>query len=157
MCMQCIADLMFCHSTQTMENSRFCHCLLFLEHGKQNFVQPFLQSRKLLQLHTLRLNFTMKSWAESLALLSVIIHGPYMKQTQLLGVGWLHHLWAAYPCLSWSTVAMRALTWVIFTPGFFHTDTALWQVALHWPRTGDGMTVNLWGYSIFMKCLNALI
>ena len=46
------ADLMFCHGTQTMDNSRICHCLLFHEHGKQNFVQPFLRSRKLLRLHT---------------------------------------------------------------------------------------------------------
>ena len=46
----CIADLMFCISgTQTMGNSRICHCLLF---HKQNFVQPFRQSRKLLWLHT---------------------------------------------------------------------------------------------------------
>ena len=26
---QCIADLMFCHGTQTMDNSEICHCLLF--------------------------------------------------------------------------------------------------------------------------------
>ena len=30
-------------------NLRICHCLLFHEHGKQNFVQPFLWSRKLLR------------------------------------------------------------------------------------------------------------
>ena len=30
---QCIADLMFCHGTQTMDNSRICHCLLFDEHA----------------------------------------------------------------------------------------------------------------------------
>ena len=45
-------NLMFCHGTQTTDNSRICHCLLFDEHDKHNFVQPFLQSRKLLQLHT---------------------------------------------------------------------------------------------------------
>ena len=44
----CIADLMFCHGTQIMDNSRIYHCLLFHEHGKQNFVQPFQSSRKLL-------------------------------------------------------------------------------------------------------------
>ena len=33
---QCIADLMFCHGTQTMHNSRVCHCLLFHEHGEQS-------------------------------------------------------------------------------------------------------------------------
>ena len=48
----CIANLMFCHGTQIMENSRICHCLLFHEHGKQNFVQPHLRSSKLLRLHT---------------------------------------------------------------------------------------------------------
>ena len=33
-----IADLMFRHGTQTIDNSKICHCLLFHE---QNFVQPF--------------------------------------------------------------------------------------------------------------------
>ena len=33
-------------------NHGICHCLLFHEHDKQNFVQSFLQSRKLLRLHT---------------------------------------------------------------------------------------------------------
>ena len=37
------------HGTQTIDNSRICHCLLFGECGKQNFVQPFLRSRKLLR------------------------------------------------------------------------------------------------------------
>jgi len=34
-------------------------------------------------IHTLGLNFTMKSWTESLVLMSAIMHGPYLKQTQL--------------------------------------------------------------------------
>ena len=45
----CIA---VCHGTQIkgfMDNSRICHCLLFHEHGKQNFVQPFRLPRKLLR------------------------------------------------------------------------------------------------------------
>ena len=42
------ADLMFCHGTQTTDNSRICHCLLFHEHGKQKLLQPFLWLRKLL-------------------------------------------------------------------------------------------------------------
>ena len=37
----CIADLMFCHGTQIMDNSKICHCRLFHDHGKPNFVQPF--------------------------------------------------------------------------------------------------------------------
>ena len=53
----------------------------------------------------LHVNFTMKSWAESSELMSVIMHGPYLKQTQLLCVIWRYRLWAACSCLSWSTVA----------------------------------------------------
>ena len=45
----CIADVMFCHGIQIMANSRICHCLLFHEHGKQNFIQPFRLSRKLIR------------------------------------------------------------------------------------------------------------
>ena len=55
--------------------------------------------------HTLGLNFAMKPWAESLALMNVIMFGPYLKRTQLLYVIWWYHLWAACPCLSWSAVA----------------------------------------------------
>ena len=54
---------------------------------------------------TLGLNFTMESWAEFLGLMSVIMHGPYLKWTQLLCVAWRYRLWAACPCLSWSAVA----------------------------------------------------
>ena len=54
---------MFCHGTQTIDNSRTC--LLFHEHGKQNFMQPFFLSRKLatrtMATHKVGLNFTMKS------------------------------------------------------------------------------------------------
>ena len=41
--------LLLCHGTQTTDNSRICHCLQFHEYGKQNFVHPFLRSRKLLR------------------------------------------------------------------------------------------------------------
>ena len=41
--------LLFCHGTQTIDNSRICHCLLFHRDGNQNFMQPFLRSRKLLR------------------------------------------------------------------------------------------------------------
>ena len=37
---QYMADLMLCHGTQTMHNSRVCHCLVFHECGMQNFMQP---------------------------------------------------------------------------------------------------------------------
>ena len=39
----------------------------------------------------------------------------------------LYRLWAACPCLPWSAVAMRVLTWVVFTLSFFHADIALQQ------------------------------
>ena len=44
--------------TQTMDDSRICHCLLFHEHGKQNFMQPFLRSTKLLRWTHAWTNFT---------------------------------------------------------------------------------------------------
>ena len=76
------------------------------EHCKQNFVQP-LVNEATTATHALGLNFTMKSWAESSELMSVIIHGPYLKLTQLLCVIWQYRLWAACPCLSWSAVAFN--------------------------------------------------
>ena len=42
--------------------------------------------------------------------MSVIMHGPYLKRTQLLCVIWQYHLWAACPCLSWITAAL-SLAW----------------------------------------------
>ena len=69
--------------------------------------------------HTLGLNFTMKSWGESLALMRVIMHGPNLKWTQLLWVIWWYHLWAACPCLSWSTVAFsRSISLGLGSEGF---------------------------------------
>ena len=64
-------------------NHGICHCLLFHEHGKQIFVQPFLRCL----------------WV------SLYMHGLYLERTQLLCVIWRYHLWAACLCLSWSTVA----------------------------------------------------
>ena len=58
-------------------------------------------------------------------------------------------------CLSWFTVAMHALTWVIFAPGFFHADTALWQVALCQQQAGHGTSHP--GHFVFMKYSNMLI
>ena len=90
--------LMFCRGTQTMDNNRICHWLLFHEHGKQNFGSHFSGQGSYYD-YTLGLNFTIKSRAESL----VIMHGPYLKLTQLLCVVWQYRLWAASPCLSWSS------------------------------------------------------
>ena len=167
---------MFCHGTQTMDDSRICDCLLFhqlrrsnqsqtcirnlrrtfetsdvcskpqtyvqslelrvkflnrtyaqkiltyfygfwnvrfKQRSPENFVTngaPYISPVKEVTtaIHTLGLNFTMKSWAKSLALMSVIKHGPYMKRTQLLYMIWWYRLWAACPCLSWSAVAPSA-------------------------------------------------
>ena len=68
-------------------------------------IPPIKEATTAIYTHTLGLKFTMKPWAEFLALMSVIMHGPYLKQTQLLCVIWRYHLWAAFPCLSWSSVA----------------------------------------------------
>ena len=104
------ADL--CHGTQAMDNSRICHRLMFHEHGKQYFVQPFLRSMKLLRLHT-RFNTEVMSWISHAYECRSCMDLPEANSTTVRN---LYCLWAACPCLSWSTVAMRALTWVIFIP-----------------------------------------
>jgi len=82
------------------------------EHGKQNFMQPFRLSRKL-QHYThawTKLHKEVVSWLISGAIyMSVIMHGPYLKRTQLLCVICWYHLWAACPCLSWSAVALSSV------------------------------------------------
>ena len=39
--------------------------------------------------------------------MSIIMHSPYLKWTQLLCVIWWYHLWAPCPCLSCSAVTMH--------------------------------------------------
>ena len=65
-----------------MDNSRICHCLLFHEHGKQNFVQPFRLSRKLLHYtHAwTKLHNEVMSWISGTVYMSVIMHGPYRER-----------------------------------------------------------------------------
>ena len=110
-----------CHGTQAMDNNRICHCLLtFHERGKQYFVQSFLRSMKLLRLS---LNFTLKLWAEFLALMNVDYAWTYLKRTQLQCVICTVCEQPACLCLSWSAVAMRALTWVVFVPRASFTPT----------------------------------
>ena len=72
-----------------------------------------------------RRSLTLKLWAEFLTLVSVDYVWTYLKRTQLLCVI-CHCLWATcpcMPCLSWSAVAMHALTWVVFVsrPSFTAT------------------------------------
>ena len=69
----------------------------------------------------------------------------------------LHCLWAACSCLSWSAVAVRALTsavfvpWVSFTPTLFSgsSPSRARQWTVHIARTKL--------HSVFMKYLNAFI
>ena len=58
-------------------------------------MQPFFRSMKLLRLYT--------------RFMSLCTDLPPKGRD-------LYRLWAAYPCLSWFAVAMRALTWVVFVP-----------------------------------------
>ena len=93
--------------TRTMDNSRICQWLLFHEHGKQNLCSHFPgQGSYYGYTHTwTKLHNEVMSWI--LALMNVIMHGPYLKQTQLLlCVIWQYRLWAVCPCLSWSPVAL---------------------------------------------------
>ena len=46
-----------------------------------------------------------KLHSEVMSWMSVIMHGSYLRQTWLPCVIWWYHLWAAWPCLSWSAVA----------------------------------------------------
>ena len=88
----------------------------------------------LLRLHRLGLNFTMKSCAESLALMSAIMHGPYLKRTQLLWLIWRYCLWAVCPCLSWSAVTFSRSIGVELDSERFHKSLALvkiWNVRIH--------------------------
>ena len=57
--MHCWFDVLSWHT-----NHGICHCLLFHGHSKQNFVQPFLRSRKALRLHTrwTKLHNEVRSW-----------------------------------------------------------------------------------------------
>ena len=64
----------------------------------------------------------------------------------------LYCLWVACPCLSWSTVAMCALTWVVFVPRASHRYCAL-AVALHRRDSGLGISHARKLRSVFMKCL----
>ena len=72
---------------------------------------------------------------------------------------------AAYPCLSWSAVAMCALTWVVFVPGFFYADrlhsgfstcvnlkcTVYVSKSSIWPHT------NTRAYTHFLQCSPASV
>ena len=51
----------------------------------------------------------------------------------------LYCLWVACPCLSWSTVATCALTWVVFIPRTSHWCCAL-AVVLHRRDSGLGIS-----------------
>ena len=68
--------------------------------------------------HTLGINFTLKLRVESLSLMSVN-YAWSLPKANSTAVRNLYRLLAACPCLSWSTIAMCTLTWVVFVPGVF--------------------------------------
>ena len=90
---------MFCHGTQTMGFVTVCCSMGTVS---KILCSHFSDKGRYYGCTHAGLNFTMKSGAESLVLMSVIMHGPYLKQTQLLCMIWQYCLWAACPCLSWS-------------------------------------------------------
>ena len=99
----CIADLMFCLAHKPWITAGFVTAAPRTRKAKLHAaISPVKEVTT--ATHILGLNFTMKSQAESLALMSVIMDGPYLKRTQLLCVTWRYHLWAACTWLSWSAV-----------------------------------------------------
>ena len=54
--MNCWFNVLSC--TQTMDNSKICHCLLFHEHGKQKLHAAISPVNEATTTHTLGLNFT---------------------------------------------------------------------------------------------------
>ena len=70
----CIVDLMFCHGTQIITAGFVAVCCSMTMVSKTS-CSHFACHRSYYATHTLGLNFTIKSRAESLALMSVIMHG----------------------------------------------------------------------------------
>ena len=101
-----------------MDNSRICHCLLFHEYRKQNFVQPLLGSMKLHYGYTHTLTkLHNKSWAESLALMSSHYAWPLPEQTITVCDLTVTSV-SSVPCLSWSAVAFsRSITMELDSEG----------------------------------------
>ena len=64
----------------------------------------------------------------------------------------LYCLWVACTCLSWSTVAMCALTWVVYVSRASRQHCAL-AVALHRRHSGLGISSAWKLRSVFMKYL----
>ena len=75
--------------------------------------------------------------------MSVDYAWTYLKQTQLLSA-WFVPSVSSCPCLSWSAVAMRMLTWAVFVPRASRRCCAL-AVALHWCDSGLGL-LHAWNY-----------
>ena len=84
--------------------------------------------------------------------MSVDYGWTYLKRTPLYCRRDLYCLWVACPCLSWSTVAMCALTWVVFVPRASRRRCAL-AVPLHRRDSGLGISHARKLRSVFMKYL----
>jgi len=81
-----------------MDNSRICSMSMVSKTSYSHF------SGQWTYYSSTRTWTKLKSWAGSLELMGIIMHGPYLKRNQLLCMIWQYCLWAPCPCLSWSAV-----------------------------------------------------
>ena len=94
------------------------------------------------------LNFTLKSWAESLVLMSVEYAWPLSEVNSFTVCNSVYHLWTACMPLSVmvydSTVVTRA-TRVVFAPGLFHTMqlATLWLLSSLHQKQAEHETFSL--------------
>ena len=151
-----IADLMFCHDTHTVDNSRICPCLLFHEHGNlwQTLCSYFSGQRSYY-------GYT-HAWTK--------VHNEVM--SWISGSYGCHYVWPL-PEVNSTTVGDLSVCSLPlhvmvcschacvnlsrFTPGFFHTDAVLLQVAFRRPWAGHGTSLcqrrTFW--NIYMRSLRA--
>ena len=82
----CIADVIFVMAHKSRITAGFVTVCCFMSMVSKTSCSNFTCQGSYYATHTLGLNFTTKSRAESLVLMSVIMHGPYLKRMQLLCV-----------------------------------------------------------------------
>ena len=134
-----------------MDNNRICHRLLFHERGKQNLCSHFSCqgsyygcTHAWTELHT-----EVMSW----------ISGTYawaLSEANWTTVRDLYYLPLFVNCRS--AVTMRALTWVVFVPGFLSRQRCTLAVAFHrsmWQQAGHiAWHKNIRRRSVSMKYLS---
>ena len=111
---------------------------------------------KLLRLHT-RFNTEVMGWTSRAYECRLCMD---LLEANSTTVRDLYCLWAACPCLSWSTVAMRALSWVVFVPRASLTPTlrsgsspSQWLIQELWRRGGCLLESKTHWKFLFMKCI----